>query len=111
MSTGVEPPCLPKFEDNVCAARLGQNSVAISNSKYIDARHHSLKGQVASGAISVTHLRLGLQLADLLTKPLCAETFQFHCIFVVNMGWCSCFGWMEKEQMVGVGGLKADDHI
>ncbi|CAM9497748.1 unnamed protein product [Laminaria digitata] len=79
--------CVPVFEHNEGAVQLAQNPVTNSNSKHIDVRHHFLRELVAKGTISIAHVRSKWQHADLLTKPLSAETFQFHCNFVMNMGW------------------------
>ena len=87
MLPGVGTPCVPVFEDNEGAVQLAQNPVTNSNSKHIDVRHHFLRELVANGTISITHVRSAWQHADFLTKPLSVETFQFHCNFVMNMGW------------------------
>lgn len=87
MMQGVGPPCVPVFEGNEGAVQLSQNPATNSNSKHVDIRHHFLREQGATGAISVTHVRSELQHADFLTKPLCAEIFQFCCNIVKNMGW------------------------
>ena len=87
MLPGVGTPCVPVFEDNEGAVQLAQNPVTNSNSKHIDVLHHFLRELVAKGTISITHVRSAWQHADFLTKPLSAEAFQFHCNFVMNMGW------------------------
>lgn len=78
-------PCVTVFEDNQGALQLAQNPVTNSNSKHIDIRHHFLRELVSGGAISVTHVPSAYQHADVLTKALGVEAFEFHRDYILNM--------------------------
>ena len=78
-------PCLQVYEDNAGAIQLAENPLSSSNSKHIDVRHHFLREHVFSGSISIVHVPSESQHADVLTKPLSRESFDFHRNFLLNL--------------------------
>ena len=78
-------PCLRIYEDNAGAIQLAENPLSSSNSKHIDVRHHFLRELVFSGSISIVHVPSKYQHADVLTKPLSRESFDFHRNFLLNL--------------------------
>ena len=56
--------------DNQPAIALAKNPVLHDRSKHIDVKFHFLKDCVNEGQIIIEFIETGLQLADVLTKPL-----------------------------------------
>nr|GEV34737.1 hypothetical protein [Tanacetum cinerariifolium] len=63
--------------DNKSAITLCCNNVQHSRAKHIDVRYHFIKGQVENGIIELYFVRTEYQLADIFTKPLPRERFNF----------------------------------
>ncbi|GKF93318.1 hypothetical protein Tco_0280037, partial [Tanacetum coccineum] len=53
------------------------NNVQHSRAKYIDVRYHFIKEQVENGIVELYFVRTEYQLADIFTKPLPRERFNF----------------------------------
>ncbi|GJT08411.1 hypothetical protein Tco_0842873 [Tanacetum coccineum] len=73
-------PCIqqnPLYCDNKSAIALCCNNVQHSRSKHIDIRHHFIKEQVENGVVELYFVRTEYQLADIFTKPLARERFEF----------------------------------
>nr|GEU63305.1 hypothetical protein [Tanacetum cinerariifolium] len=51
--------------------------IALSRAKHIDARYHFIKEQVKNGIVELYFVRTEYQLADIFTKPLPQERFNF----------------------------------
>nr|GEU31605.1 retrovirus-related Pol polyprotein from transposon TNT 1-94 [Tanacetum cinerariifolium] len=51
--------------------------IALSRAKYIDVRYHFIKDQVENGIVELYFFRTEYQLADIITKPLPRERFNF----------------------------------
>ncbi|GJU06603.1 hypothetical protein Tco_1123033 [Tanacetum coccineum] len=51
--------------------------IALSGSKHIDIRYHFIKEQVENGIVELYFVRTEYQLADIFTKPLPRERFNF----------------------------------
>ena len=63
--------------DNRSAIALCCNNVQHSRSKHIDIRYHFIKEQVENGVIELYFVQTLFQLADILTKALPRERFEF----------------------------------
>lgn len=63
------------FCDNSSAVKLSKNPVMHGRSKHIDVRYHFLRDLVKDGRIELVHCGTAEQVADILTKPLKADTF------------------------------------
>ena len=63
--------------DNKSAIALCCNNVQHSRSKHIDIRHHFIREQVEKGIVELYFMRTEFQLADIFTKALPRELFQF----------------------------------
>ncbi|GJX14179.1 hypothetical protein Tco_0205937 [Tanacetum coccineum] len=63
--------------DNKSAIALCCNNVQHSRSKHIDIRHHFIKEQVENDVVELYFVRTKYQLADIFTKPLARERFEF----------------------------------
>ena len=48
-----------------------------SRTKHIDVRHHFIRDHVEKGDVSIYFISTNLQLADIFTKPLPEEQFNF----------------------------------
>ncbi|GJU61318.1 hypothetical protein Tco_1243153 [Tanacetum coccineum] len=68
---------IPLYCDNKSAIALCCNSVQYSRAKYIDIRYHFIKDQVENGIVELYFVRTEYQLADIFTKPLPRERFNF----------------------------------
>ncbi|GJT03820.1 integrase, catalytic region, zinc finger, CCHC-type containing protein [Tanacetum coccineum] len=68
---------IPLYCDNKSAIALCCNSVQYSRAKYIDIRYHFIKYQVENGIVELYFVRTEYQLADIFTKPLPRERFNF----------------------------------
>ncbi|GJU13014.1 hypothetical protein Tco_1135410 [Tanacetum coccineum] len=65
-----------KENDGVIIA-LCCNNVQHSRSKHIDIRHHFIREQVEKGVVELYFVRTEYQLADIFTKALPRERFEF----------------------------------
>ncbi|GJW83066.1 retrovirus-related pol polyprotein from transposon TNT 1-94 [Tanacetum coccineum] len=63
--------------NNKSAIALCCNNVQHSREKYIDIRYHFIKEQVEKGIVELYFVRTEYQLADIFTKPLPRERFNF----------------------------------
>lgn len=68
---------VPMYCDNKSAIALCCNNVKHSRSKHIDIRHHFIREQVEKGVVELYFVRTEFQLADIFTKALSRERFQF----------------------------------
>nr|GEU75811.1 copia protein [Tanacetum cinerariifolium] len=67
----------PLYYVNKSAISLCCNNVQHSRAKHIDARYHFIKEQVENGIVELYFVRTEYQLADIFTKPLPRERFNF----------------------------------
>ncbi|GJY48591.1 hypothetical protein Tco_0438547 [Tanacetum coccineum] len=68
---------IPLYCDNKSAIALSCNNVQYSRSKHIDIRHHFIREQVENGVVELYFVETNYQLADILTKALPRERFEF----------------------------------
>ncbi|GKE38493.1 copia protein [Tanacetum coccineum] len=68
---------IPLYYDNKSAIALCCNNVHHSRSKHIDIRHHFIREQVEKGVAELYFVRTEYQLADIFTKALPRERFEF----------------------------------
>ena len=66
---GYELTKIPLLCDNKSAIKLANNPTNHSHTKHIDIRHHFLRDHEAKGDITIHHVSIGKQLADIFTKP------------------------------------------
>ncbi|GJZ05471.1 retrovirus-related pol polyprotein from transposon TNT 1-94 [Tanacetum coccineum] len=68
---------IPQYCDNKSAIALCCNNVQYSRSKHIDVRYHFIKEQVENGVVDLYFVRTEYLLADIFTKALPRERFNF----------------------------------
>nr|GEW23145.1 copia protein [Tanacetum cinerariifolium] len=68
---------IPSYWDNCSAISLCCNNVQHSRSKYIGIRHHFIQEQVEKGVVELYFVTTDYQLADIFTKALPRERFEF----------------------------------
>ncbi|GKD91979.1 hypothetical protein Tco_1371816 [Tanacetum coccineum] len=68
---------IPLYCDNKSAIALCCNNVQHSRAKHIDIRYHFIKDQVENRIVELYFVRTEYQLADIFTKPLPLERFNF----------------------------------
>ncbi|GJT59078.1 hypothetical protein Tco_0947713 [Tanacetum coccineum] len=68
---------VPLYYDNKSAIALCCNNVQHSWSKHFDIRHHFIREQVDNGVVELYFMRTEYQLADIFTKALPKERFEF----------------------------------
>ncbi|GJV47784.1 hypothetical protein Tco_1437996 [Tanacetum coccineum] len=68
---------IPLYCDNKSAIALCCNNVQHSRAKHIDIRYHFIKEQVENGIVELYFVRTKCQLANIFTKPLPQERFNF----------------------------------
>ncbi|GKF38121.1 hypothetical protein Tco_0118182 [Tanacetum coccineum] len=74
---GFEFNKIPLYCDNKSAIALCCNNVQHSHSKHIDIRHHFIREQVENRVVELYFVETNYQLADILTKALPRERFEF----------------------------------
>nr|GEZ56755.1 hypothetical protein [Tanacetum cinerariifolium] len=74
---------IPLSCDNKSAIALWCNNVQHSIAKHIDVRYHFIKEQVKNGIVELYFIQTEYQMADILTKPLPIERFNF---LIENLG-------------------------
>ncbi|GJV97980.1 retrotransposon protein, putative, unclassified [Tanacetum coccineum] len=65
------------YYDTKSAIALCCNNVQHSRAKHIDVRYHFIKEQVENGIVELYFVQMEYQLADIFTKPLPRERFNF----------------------------------
>ncbi|GJU60093.1 hypothetical protein Tco_1237859 [Tanacetum coccineum] len=68
---------IPLYYDNKSVITLCCNNVQHSRAKYIDIQYHFIKEQVENGIVELYFVRTEYQLANIFTKPLQRERFNF----------------------------------
>ncbi|GJW43864.1 retrovirus-related pol polyprotein from transposon TNT 1-94 [Tanacetum coccineum] len=68
---------IPLYCDNKSAIALCCNNVQHSRAKHIDVQYHFIKEQVENGIVELYFVQTEYQLADIFTKPLPRERFNF----------------------------------
>ncbi|GJR76578.1 retrovirus-related pol polyprotein from transposon TNT 1-94 [Tanacetum coccineum] len=68
---------IPLYCNNKSAIALCCNNVQHSRAKHIDVRYHFIKEQVQNGIVELYFVQTEYQLADIFTKPLPRERFNF----------------------------------
>ncbi|GJV22554.1 retrovirus-related pol polyprotein from transposon TNT 1-94 [Tanacetum coccineum] len=68
---------IPLDRDNKSAIALCCNNVQHSRAKHIDVRYHFIKEQVENRIVELYFVQMEYQLADIFTKPLPRERFNF----------------------------------
>ncbi|GJV72599.1 hypothetical protein Tco_1492594 [Tanacetum coccineum] len=68
---------IPLYCDNRSAIALCCNNVQHSRSKHIDIRYHFIREQVKKGVVELYFVTTDCQLADIFTKALPRELFEF----------------------------------
>nr|GEV54810.1 retrotransposon protein, putative, unclassified [Tanacetum cinerariifolium] len=68
---------IPLYCDNHIAISLCCNNVQHSQSKHIDIRHHFIRGKVKKCVVELYFMMTDYQLADILTKALPRDRFEF----------------------------------
>ncbi|GJU29813.1 copia protein [Tanacetum coccineum] len=68
---------IPLYCDNKSAIALCFNNVQHSRAKHNDVRYHFIKEHVENGIVELYFVRTEYQLADIVTKPLPRERFNF----------------------------------
>nr|GFA95218.1 copia protein [Tanacetum cinerariifolium] len=68
---------IPLYCDNRSAIALCCNNVQHSRSKHIDIRHHIIQDQVERGVVELYFVTTDYQLADIFTKVLPRQRFEF----------------------------------
>nr|GEU29625.1 hypothetical protein [Tanacetum cinerariifolium] len=68
---------IPLYCDNKSAIALCCNNIQHSRAKHIDVRYHFIKEHVKNGIVELYFVQMEYQLADIFTKPLPRERFNF----------------------------------
>nr|GEW57670.1 copia protein [Tanacetum cinerariifolium] len=68
---------IPMYCDNRSAIALCYNNIQHSRSKHIDIRHHFIREQVERGVVELYFVTTDYQLADIFTKALPRQRFEF----------------------------------
>nr|GFA09461.1 copia protein [Tanacetum cinerariifolium] len=74
---GVRLDDIPIMYDNKETVDLSKNLVQHSRTKHIEIRHHFLRDNVQKGNISIENVSSEDNIADILTKPLKREPFNY----------------------------------
>jgi hypothetical protein len=68
---------IPIYCDNTSAINISKNPVMHSKTKHIPIKYHFLREQVAEKNIRVEYVGTKEQVADIFTKPLPREAFEY----------------------------------
>ncbi|GKA38585.1 hypothetical protein Tco_0731136 [Tanacetum coccineum] len=68
---------IPLYCDNKSVIALCCNNIQHSRAKHIDVHYHFIKEQVENGIVELYFVRTEYQLANIFTKPLPRERFNF----------------------------------
>jgi hypothetical protein len=85
---------IPIYIDNTSAINISKNPVMHSKTKHIPIKYHFLQEQVAEKNIRVEYVGTKEQVADIFTKPLPREAFEY---LRQRLGVISAQKWMLFE--------------
>ena len=68
---------IPIFCDNTAAICLSKNLILHSRAKHIEIKHHFIRDYVHKGVLDIQFIDTEHQWADIFTKPLTEERFDF----------------------------------
>jgi len=68
---------IPIYCDNTAAIRLSKNPILHSRAKHIEIKHHFIRDCVQKGILDIQFIDTKHQWADIFTKPLIVERFDF----------------------------------
>ncbi|WJX88387.1 hypothetical protein P8452_70484 [Trifolium repens] len=68
---------IPLYCDNTAAIHLSKNPILHSRAKHIEIKHHFIRDHVQKGTIDIQFIDTDHQWADIFTKPLAIERFDF----------------------------------
>nr|GFB81338.1 retrovirus-related Pol polyprotein from transposon TNT 1-94 [Tanacetum cinerariifolium] len=74
---GIHFDKIPMYCDSKAAIAISCNPVQHSRTKHIDVRYHFIKEKVEKGIVELFFVGTEYQLADLFTKALPVERFQY----------------------------------
>ena len=63
--------------DNTSAISLSKNPIQHSKEKHIPIKYHYLRDQAANKNIKLEYIPTQEQVADIFTKPLCKDVFEY----------------------------------
>jgi len=69
--------CIPIYCDNTAAICLSKNPILNSRAKHIEIKHHFIRDYVQKGVLNIQFIDTDHQWADIFTKPLIVERFNF----------------------------------
>jgi len=69
--------CIPIDCDNTAAICLSKNAILHSRAKHIEIKHHFIRDYVQKGVLNIQFIDIDHQWADIFTKPLTVERFNF----------------------------------
>jgi len=68
---------IPIFCDNIADICLSKNPILHSRAKHIEIKHHFIRDYVQKGILDIQFIDTEHQWADIFTKPLTVERFDF----------------------------------
>jgi len=68
---------IPIYCDNIAAICLSKNPILHSRAKHIEIKHHFIRDYVQKGILDIQFIDTEHQCADIFTKPLTVERFDF----------------------------------
>jgi hypothetical protein len=68
---------VPLYCDNTAAIHLSKNPIMHSRAKHIEIKHHFIRDLVQKGTIDLKFIETESQWADIFTKPLAIEKYDF----------------------------------
>lgn len=68
---------IPIFYDNIAAICLAKNHIQHVRTKHIELKHHFTRDYVQKGVIGIQFIDTDHRWADIFTKPLTIERFNF----------------------------------
>jgi hypothetical protein len=73
------------FEDNTGAVEMARLPKMCPKTKHMNIKYHHFRDAIIASLLSIHHVTMALQLANILTKSLTAQVFEYLHKFV--MGW------------------------
>jgi len=69
---------IPIFYDNTAVICLSKNPILHTRAKHIEIKHHFIRDYVQKGILDIQFIDTEQQWADIFTKPLTIERFDFR---------------------------------
>lgn len=97
ISKGTPKVICKVFEDNKSCIEIATNHKSCARTKHLSVQLHHFQSYVVKKIIDIQHISTNFQMADMFTKPLSKDKFEFQCD--KSMLWVPTVSSQESEKI------------